>query len=58
MLALMVATHSRAQPEPAPGFTFHLSLKDWMIVQRALMEMREHEPAANDVFIRLREQMK
>jgi hypothetical protein len=38
-------------------FAVNLSLKDWLIIQRALMELREHEPAANKVFKRLRLQL-
>jgi hypothetical protein len=41
----------------AGGFTLHLTLKDWMFVQRALMEARIKDPTVNDTFIRLREQI-
>jgi hypothetical protein len=60
-LTLALTGATRSQPidhsrEPAE-FALRLSLRDWMIVQRALMEMRERDPAANDVFVRLREQI-
>jgi hypothetical protein len=41
-----------------PTFTVSLSLKDWMLVQRALVELRGHEPSASGVFTNLRNQMK